>query len=202
MFYELEFDMERIDKAIKDGTNTIFAEDSNMEDIEYPGVAKGFFDNYIYNNGGRIIKDWPDVEFYYSSKASKLESEYLLNSSSLPIIHKRVQELFEKEEIQGIQYLPIKLIDIVTEEVNDNYFLMNILNVIEAIDLKKSEYSYDEEFEMYSFLPHTMYLNNDICQNYDIFRATKMIVPIYVSQKIKDMIEKNNWVGFNFYKQQ
>lgn len=38
MFYKLSFDMDRVDESIKDGTNTIYAETTNMNKIEYEGV--------------------------------------------------------------------------------------------------------------------------------------------------------------------
>lgn len=200
MFYKLVFDMERIDESIKEGTNTIYAEQDNLKEIEYPGIKTGFFRHILTT--GKTIKDWPNVEFYYSSKASNLENEYLLNATSWPIIHKKVKKGFNKQGINGIQYLPIKLIDVVTDIVNEDYLVMNVLNIIEAIDLEKSEYSHNEKFDLYTFLPPTTYLDKQICQNHDIFRASKSKQGIYVSQKIKDIIEKNQWIGFEFYKQQ
>lgn len=201
MIYKLSFDMERIDSAIIEGTNTIFAEKSNLNEIEYPGIKKGFFTNTIFYREANEILDWPNIEFYYSSLASNLESEYLLNASRWPIVHKKVQEEFTRQQIEGIQYLPINLIDVVTNNVNKNYVVMNILNFIDAIDLEKSEFIYIEKYDAYSFLPHATYLDKEICRNYDIFRAIKSPEAVYVSQKVKNIIEENNWVGFDFYRQ-
>lgn len=47
MFYKLSFDMERIDKSVKEKANTIYAETTNMDEIVYEDVKKGFFDNII-----------------------------------------------------------------------------------------------------------------------------------------------------------
>ncbi|MDZ5610635.1 hypothetical protein U2I54_27475 [Bacillus pseudomycoides] len=201
MFYKLTFDMDRIDTAIEEGTNTIYAEKTNIDDIEYPNIKKGFFDNIIYTNGGKVIQSWPDVKFYYSSRASDLESEYLLNAKRWPIIHKKVQQKFEEAGIEGIQYLPIKLIDVVTNEVNYNYVVINVLNFIEAYDLEKSKYKYNEKYSVYTFLPHETYLDEKVCSNYDIFRCKKSILSLYVSQKIKDLAHDNQWIGFEFYPQ-
>lgn len=43
MYYKLSFDMDKIDKSIDDGTNTIYAETTNMDEIEYENVKKGFY---------------------------------------------------------------------------------------------------------------------------------------------------------------
>lgn len=200
MFYELIFDMDRIDESIKDGTNTIYAETTNMDEIEYKGVKKGFFDNIIL--APHVIDEWPNIEFYYSSRASDLESDYLLNVKRWPVIHIRVMEEFKKNGITGIQYFPVKLIDVVTQRVNTHYVLMYIKNFIDAFDMNKSEYEYNEKYNFYTFIPMKTYLNKDICSQYDIFRCSKSTAAIYVSEKIRKIIIDNQWIGFDFYVQQ
>ena len=200
MFYKLSFDMDRVDESIKGGTNTIYAETTNIDEIEYEDVKKGFFDNIILTP--RSINNWPNVEFYYSSKASKLESDYLLNVKRWPIVHIRVMEEFNKKGIRGVQYFPIKLIDVVTQKVNTNYVLLYIVNFIDAFDMEKSKYKYNEKYDFYTFMPKETFLNQRICLGYDIFRCSKSVAAIYVSEQIKKIAEDNQWIGFTFYEQQ
>lgn len=200
MFYKLSFDMDRVDESIKDGINTIYAEATNMDEIVYEDIKKGFFDNIVLSS--HVIKNWPNVEFYYSSIVSNLESDYLLNVKRWPIVHIRVMEEFNKQGIEGIQFYPIKLIDIVTQQTNNNYVLMYITNFIDAFDMNKSKYKYNEKYDFYTFFPKDTYLDKNICSKYDIFRCSKSVATIYVSNKIKQIVEKNHWVGFTFYEQQ
>ena len=200
MFYKMGFDMEKIDEAIKEGINTIYAEKTNMDEIEYDSIKKGFFDNIILAPG--LIKNWPNVEFYYSSLVSDLESEYLLNIKRWPIIHKKVMEEFNKKKVGGIKFYPIRLIDVVTQKVNNNYFLMYVENFIDAFDMEKSKYKYNEKYNFYTFIPKETYLNKSECNKYDIFRCAQSVASIYVSERIKKIVEENNWVGFAFYEQQ
>lgn len=200
MFYKLSFDMEWVDKSIKEGTNTIYAETTNMDEIEYEDVKKGFFDNIIL--APRSINNWPNVEFYYSSRVSNLESEYLLNVKRWPIVHVRVMEEFNKQGIEGLQYFPVKLIDVVTQQVNANYVLMYVVNFIDAFDMEKSKYKYNEKYDFYTFIPKETYLNQSVCLEYDIFRCSKSVASIYVSEHIKKIVEENHWIGFAFYEQQ
>jgi len=200
VFYKLSFDMDRVDVSIEDGNNTIYAETTNMDEIEYEDVKKGFFDNIILVP--RSINYWPNVEFYYSSKASNLEGEYLLNVKRWPIVHVKVMETFNKKGIKGLQYFPIKLIDVVTQKVNTNYVLMYVVNFIDAFDMEKSKYKYNEKYDFYTFIPKETYLNKSVCQEYDIFRCSKSVSSIYVSEQIKKIVEDNHWIGFTFYEQQ
>ena len=200
MFYKLLFDMDKVDESIEAGTNTIYAETTNIDEIEYEDVKKGFFDNIIL--APRSINNWPNVEFYYSSKVSNLEGEYLLNVKRWPIIHSKVMKEFDKKGIKGLQYFPIKLIDVVTKKINTNYVLMYVANFIDAFDMKKSKYRYNEKYDFYTFMPRETYLNKSICSEYDIFRCSKSVASIYVSDQIKKIVEDNQWVGFTFYEQQ
>jgi len=199
MIYKLVFDMERIDSSIKEGCNTIFAQKDNLDKIEYENINNGFF-IHIIDNGVKIT-NWTNIEFYYSSIASNLESDYLLNSSSWPLVHQRVKDTLIKNEIEGIQYLPINLIDAVNGDINNHYYVMNILNSIEAIDMNKSKYDYEEEYDAYFFEPNAVYFDEEICKDHDIFRACKSPQAIYVSDKFKSIVEREDWIGFYFYPQ-
>ena len=199
MFYKLSFDMDRIDVSTKKKTSTIYAETTNMDEIVYEDVKKGFFDNIILVP--RTINNWPNVEFYYSSIASNLESDYLLNVKRWPIIHVKVMEEFIKREIKGLQYFPIKLVDVVTRKINQNYVLMYIENFIDAFDMERSKYKYNAKYDFYTFIPKDTYLNQSVCLEYDIFRCSKSVAAIYVSDKIKQIVELNNWIGFAFNEQ-
>ena len=198
MFYELVFDMDRIDEALKKGESTIYAEKHNLRDIQYPEVKQGYF-RYVINKGEEL-HEWPNVVFYYSSKASSTESEYLLNVAGWPIIHRKVQKEFERQGIEGVQYLAIILFDVVTDTVNNDYVVMNVLNKIEAYDLEKNQYTYDEKYDLYTFIPVNVVMDTKECSKYDIFAPSKDMFKIHISQKVKDIIEENEWIGFDFRK--
>lgn len=196
MYYDLTFNSEKLDEVIDTKEYPIFAEVSNLEEIEYPGIKKGWF-NCIFYRVKEKIKEWPEVYYYYSSKVSKLENEYLSNIDDWPIIHKKVQEEFEKQGIKGIQYLPVQVIDVVTHEISDNYVVMNIMNWVDGIDLEASSYDYEEEDDAYFFDFQGIVLDEKKCERYDIFRCEKEKVSIYVSEKIKKIFEEKGWDWFS-----
>lgn len=175
----------------------IYAEVSNLKEIKYPGIKQGFFRNIFFETYGREITDWPVVDFYYSSKVSTLENEYLSNVNNWLIVHKKVKKEFEKQKIQGIQYLPVRVVDVLTHSVSHNYYAVNILNWIDGIDMEASEWEYEEEDDAYFFEPKGMVLDEQKCEGYDLFRCTKDTICIFVSEKIKTIFEKNNWQWFS-----
>ena len=197
MYYKLTFNHDLIDESIDNGTYPIYAEVSNLKEIEYPGIKQGFFRNIFFETKGREITNWPVVDFYYSSKVSTLENEYLSNVNNWLIVHKKVKKEFEKQKIQGIQYLPVRVVDVLTHSVSHNYYAVNILNWIDGIDMEASEWEYEEEDDAYFFEPKGMVLDEQKCEGYDIFRCTKDTICIFVSEKIKKIFEKNNWQWFS-----
>lgn len=64
----------------------------------------------------------------------------------------------------------------VTKKVNTNYVLMYIENFIDAFDMEKSKYKYNEKYDFYTFMPKAAYLNSSVCSEYDIFRCSKSVV--------------------------
>jgi len=200
MYYILRYDMDSIDELIEEGKNYIYAEQSNLEEIEYPGIKKGWFGTIDLIQKDYI--EWPDnVEFYYSSKASSRESDYLLNVDRWLIVHRRVKETLEHENIQGLRFYNIKLIDVVTNKINTNYYFVYVENFIDIFDMEKSSYRYYEDDNLYVFTPMKTCIDADKCEGYDIFRSDKDEAAIYVSERFYEIIKKNGFSGFAFYEQ-
>ena len=199
VYYEMMFNADVFEESFSHGKGMISATEDNLDDFSTEKYKKGFYRHILKD--GVEIKEWPSVKFFYDSEKGDVEADYLRNTVNWLVVHKRVQKAFEKENISGLQYLPVKVIDVVTKEENRDYVAVNILNVIEAYDMIKSEYEYKEKYNIYSFLPHTTYLDLKVVKKYDIFRATKFRPSIYVSQKIKDLIDENQWTGFDFIRQ-
>lgn len=195
MYYKLTYDMDLLDD-VKKGEGFIYAEATNMDEIEYPTVKKGYFDRIILKKAS--ISEWPKVEFYFSSKASNSESDYLLNIKRWPIVHERVKNALIESNISGIEYYPIDLIDVISGKISRKYFLMYITNFIDAFDMERSQYKFNEKYDYYTFLPGKIVLSKTACDGYDIFRCSKSTAGIYVSAKFQHIILNHKFTGFAF----
>lgn len=100
-----------------------------------------------------------------------------------------------------MQYLPVKLLDAATHRVNTDYVLMYAENFIDAFDMERSAYLYDEAYDFYTFLPKKTYINEDVCAGYDIFRCSRSVAALYVSERLREIVGENGWTGFYFYEQ-
>ncbi len=195
-YYQMNFDMEMFDNSVSEGNPFIYADSSNIDSIEVEGVKKGFFNGVILNNS--IDFPWPDIEFYFSSQEAHRECDFLGNIARWPIIHKNVRYVITQNNIQGVSFYPVNLIDSCTNKKNENYYLLFISNFIDAFDMEKSQYKYNQKYNFYTFIPKKTFLDINNCYGYDIFRAEKSPSMIFVSEKLKKIIEDCKFSGFRF----
>ena len=193
MIYEIGMDDVLYERAIKEKEKIIYANETNIDDIECEGLKKKSLHRCLYKN--MLFSEWPNVEFYYDSQKANIGLEWLGNIYDWPIIHKKLMNRLIEMEVSGVEYYPIKLIDKRTGSLNSDYVLMYVRNFIEAYDMEESEYDYIEKMNVYVFKPHGIVMNQDECSKYDIFRCNKFVSIIYVSQRVRDEIISNGWAG-------
>ena len=187
-YYELVYDHDGDDKK-----NNIYIM------ALFPNIKNKFITNWDINN-----------EFGYDPKDGYMYSDCLANVYSWMIVSEKSKNIFDKYiHSNNLQLLPIKIKNIVNEQ-KTNYFVLHVMDVIDALDLEHSDYfeiqldeygyEYEEEDEEKIRLIVAKYaLKKDIIKGHHIFKVKKDNIRIFVSEEIKNEIEKNNLVGFCFW---
>lgn len=153
-------------------------------------------DRYIVKDG-KLIDNWDKkIKFYFKSNNKDIITDYMDNIITWPIISEKCKNILCKFKIDGIQYLSVDIEDENHKCDLQNYYIMNIFNLIEAINLEKSNYvQYDiRDFKLFLFYT----LDRKKIQEYDIFRPKEKKMDIVVSEKVKKIIEDNELTGFSF----
>lgn len=181
-----------------DKQNSLVLDDSNIKDIEYAEFKKGWF-KLAFEKGKLIdISELPEIYFYYSSSKGNQSNVILLNSFGLTIVHDTVRQVFLENKVTGIQYIPITIKDRDSKNCVEGYYILNFLNVVDAINLELSEYDYFADYNIYTFWGNRICFNGNKVNKLDIFKDVKSPKSIFVSQKIKDIFSKNGWAEMNF----
>ena len=198
-YYELVYDHDGDDKKNNIYIMALFPniqEDIDRYDID---IKNKFITNWDINN-----------EFGYDPKDGYMYSDCLANVYSWMIVSEKSKNIFDKYiHSNNLQLLPIKIKNIVNEQ-KTNYFVLHVMDVIDALDLEHSDYfeiqldeygyEYEEEDEEKIRLIVAKYaLKKDIIKGHHIFKVKKDNIRIFVSGEIKNEIEKNNLVGFCFW---
>lgn len=148
-------------------------------------------DRFYFQMGKVVEKD--DFILNFSSKASikYLEKfDYIPSNTASPIVSSLLMEFLRENTNESFQEIPIKII------ANDgnlsDFFLINIIKIIDAIDDSKSikfqssgtyqKIFYKSEADVGSFLA----------------RSKNSLSAVLVSSKLKEKIQKEKFKGLNF----
>jgi hypothetical protein len=97
-----------------------------------------------------------------------------------------------------VQYLPIRARSKDESEVLDLY-LVNICNIVDALDLENSKYSVHEIDENEKMISVQKYaIKGSMIKDIDIFRLKDHNMSIFISEKLKKAMEKNGITGCDY----
>lgn len=150
-------------------------------------------------NIGKIYNGWDNrFEFYYDTKEGDIWTDYLANDKGWFVVSDKLKELLESINTD-IQFLSVKI----KEKNNDNginqYYIANIIKVVDALCLEKSQY-FTTEIEgmgtIYTVSKYGIYAEKT--DGADVFKlSNRQQIPIFVSEKFKDLIKENNITGIS-----
>lgn len=165
----------------------------NFELDEYDNLIpiKDFTAEEIQSfDGRRHLNHWKSI------KVKRMESEKGLELSdapgfTFPVFSRRAVECLESMISNNVELLPL--------DFNEGeYFGINVITVLEAIDYEKSIYKTYRDgkrimaFKKYAFLPN-------IVENISIFKISdEKTRYAFVSDEFKQTVEINNLSGFKF----
>lgn len=165
------------------------------------GIAKEMdgIDQYDLKKGCYIEKWNPNLTFCYDSNEGDVFTDYLGNNLAWFVISNRLKVLFETIGCEKIQYLPVKIYNINDNSVTDDYYVANIFNIQDALDLENSKYDewiIDDTSKMLSIECHA--LKEDKLRGIHILKLQADPFPIFVSEKVKSAIKKHGITGCDF----
>lgn len=176
--------------------NPLVCDFSNLEQLGY---------NRSVLKQGVFVNDWKE-SVYFKAKKKRNEGEpddALQNYLMLPIYSSSLIIALDKNEIKGMQYLPIKVINF-NGDCLKGFCIANILNFIEAFDEEKSDFNrFSEDFPNPNVRGKIagvkkFVLKRKNLEGYDIIRLKEYKQRFFVSQKFKDIFEENGFTGYSF----
>lgn len=179
-YYKLSMDMER--------ENDIVCHYQNDYGIQQNAL-----------NVGKFFEGWDDkFEFYYTKDEGDVWTDYLANDKGWFLVSNRLKKILESVNT-NIQFMKVKIKERNNEEVFDEYYIANIIKVVDALCLEKSQY-FETEIEgigtIYTVSKYCIY--TDKTDGADVFKlSNRQQIPIFVSETFKDLIERENVTGIS-----
>ncbi|WP_299769048.1 DUF1629 domain-containing protein [uncultured Dokdonia sp.] len=118
--------------------------------------------------------------------------DFIMGGTALPIISKKVKELLlTLPESNKFEFISTNV-----ENLNSNteYWVLNILDILDCVDFDKSEYRTYNNSEKIKRIDKLVFKEGAI--NKDIFYLKDFPVDIYVSEKIATLFNENDITGY------
>jgi hypothetical protein len=170
------------------------------EDAIYLEINEKSFDFDRYDvEKGIVFDTWnADIEVIYDNSKGAIITDYLANDLVWFIVTDKLKNIIESMNNSNIQYLPVKVRGKHgAEELNT--YLINICNIVDALDLDNSKYSVheiDEKEKMISIQKYV--IKGDGVEGYDIFRLKDDYVSIFISERLRKAMMKNGVTGCDY----
>jgi hypothetical protein len=176
--------------TFKEVKEAMIAYDHNLFDLDM---------NIFYS--GEPITNWSDNVTIYVEGKKSIDYIFYPMSPMLPV-SKKVQQTLISANIEGIQFLPIRVENKNGCEILD-YAILHVVDIIPALDYVHTVWVTDEkekaQYPEMNIWEEALQLNSIIGK--DIFRLAEMKTEIYVSQNFVNCLKKNNaTLGFEFVK--
>lgn len=179
-YYKLLYDYEKDDSYINCNVGKI-----------------GKLDRYDVSKG-ILITNWEKPIFQYDSLEGAVLSDYVANVYSWFIVSKTFFDMTYHILSENVQYLPVTIEDAVSGEKNYECQLINITKVLDAFDMDNSEFDIFELDDEKIISVRKYALKRSVIGDNDIFRLKGDTIPIFVSERVKSIIENNKLSGFDF----
>lgn len=148
---------------------------------------------------GTICNEWGEMEFKYNSDEGEVFSDYIANVFRWLIVSKRFRELIQDiVRDDAIQYLSTKITDVISKNETTEYEIANLLDVVDGVDLEHSKYDVFELDDEKIISVEKYALKKEKIDGHNIFRLKNDTLPVFVSERIKKVIEDNTLTGFAF----
>jgi Immunity protein family (Imm11) len=128
---------------------------------------------------GKRIDDWPDGVIFYCEVTQ--EDDFVLGGLHWKLVSERFQNVFEKNQVQGVQFLPVTIMDRQQRKAYDTYFVLNVFQTVSALNWE--EVGYLDIFRQSGRGGTGIYISNRIRQALDKSDSAKGLGYIPVSRK-------------------
>lgn len=154
---------------------------------------------------GKLIENWDSRAWIKSTKnqTDGVPDDCLWNHLFLPIFSSGVQRALADARVEGVQYLPIRVLRPDDSEYF-GYSIANILNLPAALDMERSDFSvYPEDYFLKDRIGSVSgirkaVLRNEFLGGLHIVRLKEFEESVFVSQHFVDVYEKNKFTGYSF----
>lgn len=162
------------------------------------------FDPIRFKEGKEIVNWGKGITFgVRNQKNNGNPDDALQNHLTLPIFSERLVNTLQKNNIDGIQFLPIEIL-LPSQKKLLGFSIGNFINFVAALDYKHSDYSlFGNDFPnprvrgKIAGVKKFVLIAKKI-EGLDIIRLSDFKQRFFVSEKVRALFHKNKFTGYSF----
>lgn len=138
--------------------------------------------------------------FFYDQSEGRCPSDYLANDKGWFVVSGKLKKMMETLNTD-IQYLPVKVREKSGGPAHP-YYIANILRVADALCLEQSDHvsTYLKKMDLTVHTVSKYAVYEAKVEGADVFKlADQQKIPIFVSERFKEKMEKENITGIELY---
>ncbi|MBV1909218.1 MAG: hypothetical protein KUG78_07830 [Kangiellaceae bacterium] len=170
------------------------------EYVMLDGVVRQIKLEHRLTTGELFIERWsPDAYCQYSKDFPQgLVLNDNLIGSLYVIVSNSLKSFLQSNVTNQLELLPLALVNHKGEKETESYFLVNPLEIYDCIDQQASELDWDRKANVIDFADDLIFDERLIPDNVHMFRAKYMTELVFISQELKDLLEKEGFIGLRF----
>ena len=160
---------------------------------------------YKYSDGVTLAKEHPKIDdaimCFDSNYPDRTKLyDFLPNIDSLIIVHSKVKNIFERLNVNNIEYLQVRLWNHNRQPVSDEYYIVNPLGSINFIDMDKSEYRMGALVKTQIKRIKNLVVNSNVIpDDAKIFRASTKLDQIFINEDVRKALVDEEISGFKVF---
>lgn len=179
----------------------LVSERSDEKQLRIEGLPPIFEELEIdFCEGNVISQNLGVIDFPFSNTLNSIMTDNLAAAPAIGLlINEKVRGIFDKLNIDNIQYFKSRLINEDTKTINEEYYLANIIGKLSCVDRSLSDLDLFDSGNI-RFIDKLV-LNLDDNTDYGhIFRMADFLPLIVISDELKMALENSKVTGFGIYR--
>jgi hypothetical protein len=175
-----------------------YAHQNGGASVEYMSDQEHVWDLSI---GKKLAKVWPDdVSFKMSPKHPKDVTllDHISNLENVLLISPKFRDVLRSQGLKELEFLPVKILDHKGRVASKEYSILNCLRVVDCVDQKKSDFSWDELDEPSMDIDKMVLNPNALGEDDRIIRAKYVPAQMFFREDLTQSILGQGFSGVAF----
>ncbi len=159
---------------------------------------QGWDDAWKLQEGVAVIDEYPSGAFYrmdpdYPNRVRL--SDCLDNGNDLPVISAELKEYLEGRKIDGVEFLPITIINHKDRVASEDYWILNPTTVVDCLDVEASGVTLSPFDGTVALMKRMVLIEENIEHDIQIFRIQNVPGPVLLARELADEIEAQGFTA-------